>query len=467
MIDGIRNVQRLVTTAALVLALAASAGAASREELRRTLFQAADEALASANRLQASLLAPRSYSDGAEHYRRAESIFQAGGDLDGIQRHLANAQQQFARAAVAANAARSIFAATLDARTDAEQAEAARYASDGWREAEAMLTDAAGRLERGREESARRRAAEAEEAYRTTELEAIKANYLNETVTLLDTAKSLRADRLAPQSYQRARELHAQAEAALNEDRYDTDRPRNLAQLAEHNARHAIYVAQLERAIRDGDSSLEQILLDWEAAIGRLADTVDVPVYFDDGHGEAVSRISAAIDTLKADLAFLEQAVRDRDAQIASLELELGGQTQSLERINQALAQRERERERFERVEALFEPDQATVLRRSDSVILRLIGLNFTSGSARLTREHQPILDAVQRALAEYPRANLIIEGHTDSFGSDASNQALSQARADAVLEYLVANGSISRSVVQALGYGEAQPVANNETPEG
>ncbi|HEX7037402.1 MAG TPA: OmpA family protein, partial [Pseudomonadales bacterium] len=75
--------------------------------------------------------------------------------------------------------------------------------------------------------------------------------------------------------------------------------------------------------------------------------------------------------------------------------------------------------------------------------------------------------DAVQRALAEFPRANLIIEGHTDSFGSDASNQALSQARADAVLEYLVANGSISRSDVQALGYGEAQPVANNETPEG
>lgn len=467
MIDRFRFVVRLVTAAMLASWLAAAAAAASNDELRRTLFRPADEALASANELKASLLAPRSYSEGSERYRRAESILAAGGDLEAIQRHLAEAQQQFSRAAVAANAARAIFASALDARADAEQAEAVRYAADGWREAESMLTDAASRLERGREESARRRAAEAEQAYRTTELEAIKANHLNETVTLLETAKGLRAERLAPDSYRRARELHAQAEAALNEDRYDTDRPRNLAQLAEHNARHAIYVARLERSIRDGDASLEQILLDWEAAVGRIADAVDVPVYFDDGHADAVNRIRTAIDRLHADKTFLEQALRDRDAQIASLELELGGQSQSLERVNQALAQRERERERFERVEALFEPDQATVLRRSDSVILRLIGLNFASGSARLTGEHQPILHAVQQALAQFPRANLVIEGHTDSFGSDASNQALSQARAEAVRDYLLASGSISPADVQALGYGEAQPVANNETPEG
>ena len=115
----------------------------------------------------------------------------------------------------------------------------------------------------------------------------------------------------------------------------------------------------------------------------------------------------------------------------------------------------------------MFEPDEATVVRRSDSVILRLIGLNFDSGSARLTAGHQPILSAVQRALAEFPEANIVIEGHTDSFGSDASNQSLSQSRAEAVLQHLLANAPISPADVQALGYGESQPVANNETEEG
>jgi outer membrane protein OmpA-like peptidoglycan-associated protein len=451
------------------LLVAGGAGAASpdRKELRATLFGAADEALKSANDHQASLLAPGSYAEGAESYQRAESILESGGGIEAIQRNLTRAQSAFARAALAASAAQRTFATALEARSDAANAEAERFSAEEWRDAEAGLTDASTRLERGREESARRRAAEAEELYRSAELTAIQANYLNPTRSLLEAADKLRAQRYAPLSYQRARELLNEAETSLTENRYDTDQPRNIAQLAEHNAHHAIYVARLERRIRDNDSTLEQILLDWEAAIGTLADQVDRPVYFDAGHEDAVARIADAIRNLKADLKFLEQGVADRDAQIASLEREVGGQSESLSRVNEALAKRDRERARFERVEALFEPDEAMVLRQSDSVILRLIGLNFASGSSRLGPEHESILGSVQRALADYPEANLVIEGHTDSFGSDASNQSLSQTRADSVRQYLLGAASLSPAAVQALGYGESQPVANNETPEG
>jgi outer membrane protein OmpA-like peptidoglycan-associated protein len=444
-----------------------AAASPDRDELRATLFRAADEALKSANEYRASLLAPTSYAAGADGYRRAESILESGGGIETIQRHLARAQSEFARAAVAAHAAQQIFATALDARADADNAEAERYAAEAWREAEETLTEASTRLERGREEPARRQAAEAEELYRGAELSAIQANYLNETRSLLTTADDLRARRYAPISYQRARDLLDEAEQSLTEDRYDTDRPRNLAQLAEHNAHHAIYVSGLERDIRNNDSSLEQILLDWESSITRLGDRVDAPVFFDAGHEAAVQRIADAIETLKADISFLEQGIADRDAQIASLEIEVGGQSQSLERVNQVLARRERQQARFERVETLFEPDEATVLRRSDSIILRLIGLNFASGSSRLATEHETILSGVQRSLAEFPEANIIIEGHTDSFGSDASNQTLSQARAESVLQFLLANTPIAPSAIQALGYGESQPVANNETPEG
>ncbi len=355
----------------------------------------------------------------------------------------------------------------MEARSDAENAEAEKYAEAAWQAAERSFADATVRLERDRRSSAERSAARAEELYRDAELDAIQANYLNETRNLLDTADDLRADRHAPISVGRARELLAEAEQALIDDRYDTDRPRNLAQLAEHNAHHAIYVARLEREIRQDDTSLEQVLLQWEEAIAGLGDQVDVPVYFDAGHEDAVGRIAQAIANIQADVSFLEQAVADRDARIASLELELGGQSQSLARVNEALARRERQGERLDRVESLFEPDEATVLRQSDSVILRLIGLNFASGSARLQPEHDDILATVQEALAQFPEANVVIEGHTDSFGSDASNQELSQARADSVLRYLLARSPLSPAQVTALGYGESRPVANNETPEG
>jgi outer membrane protein OmpA-like peptidoglycan-associated protein len=62
------------------------------------------------------------------------------------------------------------------------------------------------------------------------------------------------------------------------------------------------------------------------------------------------------------------------------------------------------------------------------------------------------------------PKARVVIEGHTDSDGSDDHNQRLSEARASAVAEFLVNSGGVSRDIVGARGYGESQPVAPNDT---
>jgi OmpA-OmpF porin, OOP family len=452
---------------AAVLVLSAAAGRGADPDLRATLFGDADRALAAANEVQANLLAPRSYSSGAESYQRAETILESGGGIDAIRRQLRSATESFTEAAVAARLARERFASALTARDNAIRAETERFAPALWQSAERSLAEAALRLERGRESAAERQAEPVAQQFRDAELAAIQANYLSTTRVLLQEADGVRARRLAPISYERAQSLLADAERALTDDRYDTDRPRTLARLAEHNARHAIYVARLEQAIRGRNISLEQILLDWQAGIATIADKLDTPVYFADGYADAVARINQAIDVQLADIDFLEQGVADRDARIASLEIELGGQALSLARVNEALERRERQRARFERVEQMFGEEQAIVLRQSDSVILRLIGLNFDSGSARLKPEHSTILDLVKNALAEFPEANLVVEGHTDSFGSDSANLTLSQERAEAVERYLLANAPISPTLVTALGYGESRPVANNETPEG
>jgi outer membrane protein OmpA-like peptidoglycan-associated protein len=60
-----------------------------------------------------------------------------------------------------------------------------------------------------------------------------------------------------------------------------------------------------------------------------------------------------------------------------------------------------------------------------------------------------------------------VIEGHTDSYGGDASNQVLSQQRAESLQYYMVRQMNISRGRVMATGYGETNPVANNETAAG
>ena len=64
------------------------------------------------------------------------------------------------------------------------------------------------------------------------------------------------------------------------------------------------------------------------------------------------------------------------------------------------------------------------------------------------------------------PSMSVEIQGHTDSIGSDEYNQKLSERRAQSVLEYFVGQG-IAKNRLTAVGYGESQPIASNETEAG
>ena len=77
-----------------------------------------------------------------------------------------------------------------------------------------------------------------------------------------------------------------------------------------------------------------------------------------------------------------------------------------------------------------------------------------------------PVLEAMTAIFKEYPKADFAIEGHTDSVGSESSNQLLSERRANAVRDYLIANG-INADRLSAQGYGESNPIDSNKTRNG
>jgi OOP family OmpA-OmpF porin len=97
---------------------------------------------------------------------------------------------------------------------------------------------------------------------------------------------------------------------------------------------------------------------------------------------------------------------------------------------------------------------------------ITLVGVGFETNSATLTPESRAVLDPVATNLKKYPELQIELQGHTDSSGADQYNLRLSQQRADSVREHLVSEG-VSASQVVARGYGESQPAANNNTPEG
>jgi len=97
-------------------------------------------------------------------------------------------------------------------------------------------------------------------------------------------------------------------------------------------------------------------------------------------------------------------------------------------------------------------------------VVLR--NVFFDTGKATLRAESYPELNRLAEAFKLYPNLVIEISGHTDNVGSEASNLGLSQRRAQSVVDYLVSIG-VPRTHLIAKGYGESQPIATNDTPEG
>jgi outer membrane protein OmpA-like peptidoglycan-associated protein len=108
---------------------------------------------------------------------------------------------------------------------------------------------------------------------------------------------------------------------------------------------------------------------------------------------------------------------------------------------------------------AVKEEERGLVVTLSGSVL-------FRSAKSNLLSSAQAKLDQVANALLAVRARNLIVEGHTDSQGSESYNQGLSQRRADAVRDYLVQKG-YPADRIQARGKGEGSPIANNASPEG
>lgn len=107
------------------------------------------------------------------------------------------------------------------------------------------------------------------------------------------------------------------------------------------------------------------------------------------------------------------------------------------------------------------------VIRQGDDLILNIpSGINFAFNSADVQPQFQRTLDQVAGTLSEYDQTFIDVYGHTDATGSDGYNQQLSDRRARAVADYLSGRG-VQTARIGTRGYGETQPIASNDSPDG
>lgn len=110
-------------------------------------------------------------------------------------------------------------------------------------------------------------------------------------------------------------------------------------------------------------------------------------------------------------------------------------------------------------VDVIRNGDDSLTVRASDSI-------TFDYNKATVRPEFQSVLSQVAQSLQAYPSSAIDVLGHTDSTGSDAYNQTLSEDRARSVADALTRYG-VNRVRIETRGYGENQPIASNDTETG
>lgn len=435
-------------------------------------------ALDKARSEQVDTLAPTNFSEAVQAHDAAVKDAARGRAADKVRARVQEGEAALRRATSAAAAARQLLGSVIKAREDALTAEAPKFAGQAWQKAAERFREAMQENEQNDTKNAQRRAAEAEVLLREAELIAIKGGILDEARALIAQADEAKVGKFAPRSLQAAKRYLAEAEQEIQRNRYDVGQPRKLAAQARYEARHATYLAQLiERVLKeesDDQAGVEGLILSWEEPLKRIAAEMELAAQFDQGMQAPMKEINEHAGQQAQEVRRLKQELADRDDQLAALnnqlqklESRLGGVSEERVALQRRVDAQERLRTSVAALEATFTADEARVTRQGDDVVLSLLGIKFPSGRSTIDASSASLMRKVQQGLALFPDASISVEGHTDANGSDSTNLILSQDRADAVRQYLVSNFGLNPEKLTSVGYGEARPVATNETAAG
>jgi len=279
--------------------------------------------------------------------------------------------------------------------------------------------------------------------------------------------KALSAHRvyIADRKVQTARSL-AQAQFAVEQRKMlseQNDQIRLDARTREADAAKREANARTQEAIMatsDANAARSQANLAMNEADRAKAEAEALGVEAGNARSDAnMARDQAELSKSDADMARIDAEIARKDAERALAEANL-----AKSETNAALDAADQAKRKNEALILELADLQAKTTERG--VQLTLGDVLFSTGRADLKAGSAAKLDQLVKALANVPERSILIEGFTDSVGTDAMNMVLSQNRANTVSNYLTSKG-VPASQLTAIGKGEALPVAGNEIPAG
>lgn len=258
-----------------------------------------------------------------------------------------------------------------------------------------------------------------------------------------------KAAELVPDKLLSAKQALDKAEAAHNDDAGSTDE-KSLAYVAQRMAELAVALAGQAQAQKDVTDAEKQ----YDTAQERMRrDAMD-----------EATRTAVALDKVRKELADENNKVGEQAKRLEQQKAELEARQRELENEKNARALAEKKladaMKSLEEIAKVKEEQRGLVITLEGAVL-------FASGKTSLLPIAKDKLSKVAIVLQQQSDdKRIVVEGHTDSVGSDDANLKLSQGRADAVREFMISQGVKSERIT-AVGKGESTPIADNKSPEG
>ena len=283
-------------------------------------------------------------------------------------------------------------------------------------------------------------------------------------VVVNQTAGNPEVVRRAPLELKAARDTIDRADGVWRSDR-DEGEVNHLAYLATQRAEVARNLArsrQVDEDVKDANSAGDKLRLEArtrEAEKARM-DATAAQIQTLTAQAQARQSQTDAANAQQNAVAATRMAAADRAQSIAAQDAAAAERL----RAEQAAGTANAAQERVRQLEAQLRDIEGKQTERG--LLVTLGDVLFAFNKAELTPQAGPRLDKLASFLKQFPQRKLLVEGYTDAVGSDAYNMELSERRAEAIREALVARGVDTTRVVTK-GYGKAYPVADNASVDG
>ncbi|MFO7714732.1 OmpA family protein [Desulfosarcina sp.] len=473
--------------------IAGSALAAAQNEAMLAnpveLVNQLSNAISEARMAQLNVLAPEWFKKAENSFISAQMDLEKGNEIIDIRQSVLESHAHLEKAEEIAMVSRTTLADTLKAREMARSAGATKF-EDEYRRVESEFLDLTRAIERDNLSYAQNTRSRVSERYRELEVRAIKEETIGEVRALIARAEALDARKIAPLAYDQAVEQLNTTDAFISANPYAKEEMHAMARDALFQANRLVVITEESNRIKPMQPEAVALLI--EKHLHTISTTLGAPDMRSQAYSTQLDNIVGSVNALKSDRTFMSQKNQALQAEMEQLKAEyqaridalnvrvatLEGKTRQDQMAKELLARERMAAEQrlaaerkfnqlFVAVQNYFEAEEAEVYKQENQLVIRLKAMRFPVGKSIIMPDNYALLSKVQKAIRTFDDPRVIVEGHTDTTGSNEVNMLLSQQRAEAVRAYMIANQTLLPDSISAVGYGSERPLASNATPAG